>query len=201
MSHPRGSLRVMVAMGIDPGSRVAGYGVVEVGAGGRFRSIAAGALALRGETLSEVLLDLHLSLGNLLLEHRPQAAAVEGVFSHRGVRSALVLGHARGVALLAVAQADVPVYEYPPATVKRSLTHGGASSKGAVARAVRQLLGLTEPLRADATDALAIAICHLARQHGPVGGRPSPWLRAVASVPAQAPTPQNLLLQAAWRHR
>jgi crossover junction endodeoxyribonuclease RuvC len=191
----------MVALGIDPGSRVAGYGVVEVGSGGRFRSITAGALVLRGDTLSDRLLDLHRALGKLLLEHRPQAAAVEGVFSHRGVRSALVLGHARGVALLAVAQADVPVYEYPPATVKRSLTHGGASSKAAVARAVRQLLGLTEPLRADATDALAIAICHLARQHGPLGGRPSPWLRAVASAPAQAPTPQNLLLQAALRHR
>jgi crossover junction endodeoxyribonuclease RuvC len=191
----------MLALGIDPGSRVAGYGVVEIGAQGRFRSIAAGALVLRGDTLSDRLVELHDAIGKLLLLHKPQAAAIEGVFSHRGVRSALVLGHARGVALLAIAQAEVPVYEYPPATVKRSLTHGGASSKAAVARAVRQLLGLTQPLRADATDALAIAICHLARQRGPVAGRPSPWLRAVASAPAQGPTPQNLLLQAAWRHR
>jgi crossover junction endodeoxyribonuclease RuvC len=193
----------MVALGIDPGSRVAGYGVVEVVAQGRFRSIAAGALVLRGETLSDRLLELHLAIAKLLAEHRPQSAAVEGVFSHRGARSALVLGHARGVALLAIAQAEVPVYEYPPATVKRSLTHGGASSKAAVARAVRQLLALTQPLRADATDALAVAICHLARLHGPgaSAGRPSPWLRAVASAPAQPPTPQNLLLQAAWRHR
>jgi crossover junction endodeoxyribonuclease RuvC len=191
----------MIALGIDPGSRVAGFGVVEVGAQGRFRSLAAGALVLRGDTLSERLLQLHTALGELLARHQPQAVAIEGVFAHRGLRSALVLGHARGVALLAIAQAEVPVYEYAPATVKRSLTHGGASSKAAVARAVRQLLKVTEPLRADATDALAIAICHLARQRGPVAGRPSPWLRAVAAAPAQAQTPQNLLLQAAWRHR
>jgi crossover junction endodeoxyribonuclease RuvC len=191
----------MLVLGIDPGSRVAGYGVVEIAPQGRFRSVAAGALVLRGDTLSERLVDLHRSIAKLLTAHQPQAAAIEGVFSHRGVRSALILGHARGVALLAIAQAEIPVYEYPPATVKRSLTHGGAASKAAVARAVRQLLKLEEPLRADATDALAIAICHLARHGGPVSGRPSPWLRAVTSAPVQAPTPQNLLLQAAWRHR
>lgn len=192
----------MIAVGIDPGSRIAGYGVVEAVPGG-FRSLAAGILRLRGESLSERLLDLHRGLNELVLAHRPDAAAIEGVFSHRGVRSALILSHARGVALLAMAQAEIPIHEYPPATVKRSLTHGGASSKEGVARAVRQLLGLTEILRADATDALAIAICHLSRRGGAAAdqGRPSAWLRAVAAAPAQPMTRANELLRAALKGR
>ncbi len=186
----------MIAVGIDPGSRVVGWGVV-AHESGRFCPVAAGAWTLSGESLSERLVDLHVSLGRLLVEQRPQAVAIEGIFSYRGARSALVLGHARGVALLAVAQAGIPLYEYPPATVKRSLTHGGARSKEAVARAVRQVLRLgEEPLRADATDALAIAICHLARG----GAAMSPWRRALTDAEPITPTPQNLLLRAARRH-
>ncbi len=191
----------MIALGIDPGSRVAGYGLVALD-GGHFRCVAAGALVLRGDDLPERLVDLHAALGRILAEHRPDAAAVEGVFSHRSPRSAIVLGHARGVALLAIAQAGLPIHEYPPALVKRSLTHGGARSKAAVARAVRQVLRLGDgTLRPDATDALAVAICHLARRPSQGAAAPSPWLRALASAPAQAPTRANLLLQAAWRGR
>ncbi len=188
----------MIALGIDTGSRVAGFGVVRLEASGQFRAVAAGAWTLAGHDLSDRLIQLHRALSALLAEHRPAAAAVEGIFSHSGARSALVLGHARGVALLAAAQAEVPIYEYPPATVKRSLTHGGASSKAAVARAVRQLLALEGPLRADATDALASALCHLARHRG---GGPSPWLRALAGAAPAEPTRQNLLLRAALRGR
>ncbi len=188
----------MIALGLDPGSRVAGYGVVQMERDGRFRALAAGAWVLGSGSLAERLLGLHRSLAALLAEHRPQAAAVEGVFSAKGARSALVLGHARGVALLAAAQAEVPIYEYPPATVKRSLTHGGASSKEAVARVVRRMLSLDAPLRADATDALAVALCHLARHGNATVG---PWLRALAAAAAATPTPANLLLRAAWRRR
>ncbi len=188
----------MIALGLDPGSRVAGYGIVRFESDGTFRALAAGAWVLGSGPLEARLLGLHRSLSSLLAEHRPEAAAVEGVFSHKGARSALVLGHARGVALLAAAQAEVPVYEYPPATVKRSLTHGGATSKEGVARAVRRMLGLQEPLRADATDALAVALCHLARHGNATVG---PWLRALAGAPPAPPTPQNLRLREAWRRR
>jgi crossover junction endodeoxyribonuclease RuvC len=152
----------MRVMGLDPGSRVTGYGVVETESS-RFHPVAAGTLPLGDGALAERLLRLHDGLGALFRELRPKALAIEGVFVHRGLRSALTLAHARGVLLLACAQADIPVYEYAPATVKRSLTRTGAASKGGVARAVSLILGLREQLPADATDALAVAVCHLAR--------------------------------------
>jgi crossover junction endodeoxyribonuclease RuvC len=87
--------------------------------------------------------------------------AVEGVFTFRNARSALVLGHARGVVLLAVAQAGLPVFEYAPARVKKAVGAGGADGKDAVARMVRTFLNIEEFERADASDALAVALCHL----------------------------------------
>jgi len=152
----------MRVMGLDPGSRVTGYGVVELEAS-HFRPVAAGTLPLGNGMLADRLLRLHLGLTTLFRELRPEALAIEGVFVHRGVRSALTLAHARGVLLLACAEAHLPVFEYAPATVKRSLTHAGSASKGGVARAVSMILGLREELPADATDALAVAVCHLSR--------------------------------------
>jgi crossover junction endodeoxyribonuclease RuvC len=149
-------------MGLDPGSRVTGYGVVEVQSS-RFLPIAAGTIPLGRGTLSDRLLRLHEGLQTLFHDLRPEALAIEGVFVHRGLRSALTLAHARGVLLLACAQAELPIFEYAPATVKRSLTHAGSASKGGVARAVGMVLGLHEALPPDATDALAVAVCHLAR--------------------------------------
>jgi len=158
-------------MGLDPGSRVTGWGVVEAQAS-RFQPIAAGTLPLGNGALADRLLRLHVGLEALFRELRPEALAIEGVFVHRGLRSALTLAHARGVLLLACAQAQLPVFEYAPATVKRSLTHAGSASKGGVARAVCMVLGLREGLPADATDALAVAVCHLARS------RASAWQNA-----------------------
>jgi crossover junction endodeoxyribonuclease RuvC len=192
----------MVVLGLDPGSRVTGYGVVSL-RDGRFRSLGAGTFQLSADTLAERLAQLHASLVALLGAHRPDATAVEGVFVHRGARSALILGHARGVALLASAQAEVPVFEYAPAAVKRSLTSAGGSSKAGVARSVARMLGLVEPLRADATDALAVAVCHLARHRltSASDGLPSPWARARLGAPPLVRTAQNRLLEAALRHR
>ncbi|MHB1846458.1 MAG: crossover junction endodeoxyribonuclease RuvC [Deltaproteobacteria bacterium] len=192
----------MLTLGLDPGSRVTGFGLVHK-EGPRWRAVEAGALSLGQGPLPERLAKLHAGLSALLSKHRPDAVAVEAIFSHKGLRSALILGHARGVALLAVAQAGLSVNEYPPATVKRSLTQGGARSKGAVARAVFQLLGISGPLPADATDALAVAICHLSRNRllATDSGAPSPFLRALAAAPQIAPSRANLLLKAALRGR
>ena len=194
----------MRVLGIDPGSRITGFGLID-GDGRACRAVATGAIRLGAGPLADRLLELHGALSALLAEHRPAAVAVEGIFSQRAPRSALILGHARGVAILCAAQAELPIYEYPPATVKRSLTSGGAASKGGVARAVALVLGLRESLAVDATDALAVAICHLSRTRRLVGpsseGRPSAWERALAASPPRRQTPQNALLEMAGRRR
>lgn len=138
-----------------------GYGVVEERRG-RLAHVGHGVIKVDAEApLHHRLMVLHAELTGVLSRLRPQAVAVEGVFTFRNARSALVLGHARGVALLAAAQAGLAVYEYPPARVKRSVGAGGAAGKDAVARMVCSLLKLEAIERADASDALAVALCHL----------------------------------------
>jgi crossover junction endodeoxyribonuclease RuvC len=148
-------------LGVDPGSRFMGYGVVEERRG-RLVHVGHGVIKVDADApLHERLLVLHAELTGALRQFKPQGVAVEGVFTFRNARSALVLGHARGVALLAAAQAGLPVYEYPPARVKRSVGAGGADGKDAVARMVCSLLRIEAIERADASDALAVALCHL----------------------------------------
>lgn len=152
----------MRVLGVDPGSRYLGFGVVEWR--GR-QSLHLGSGVIRTDAqapLAERLLQLFVELGQVLAAFQPDAVAVEGVFTHKNARSALVLGHARGVALLLAARAGVPVFEYAPARVKRSVGAGGNDSKGSVARMVTTLLRLETALeRADCYDALAVALCHL----------------------------------------
>jgi crossover junction endodeoxyribonuclease RuvC len=194
-------------LGIDPGSRITGFGVIESlrgGLNGRCRVVIAGTVRLGDGPLPERLEKLHLALGDLLATHGPEAVAVEGIFAKLAPRSALTLGHARGIALLCAAQAKLPVYEYPPATVKRSLTHGGNASKSSVARAVGMVLGLRTALAVDASDALAVALCHLSRSRftqGPVEGTPSAWVRALAAAPPRRTTRASVLLKAALKGR
>jgi crossover junction endodeoxyribonuclease RuvC len=148
-----------------------GYGVVDE-VRGRLVHIGHGVLKVDPEApLHHRLHDLFGQLSEALALFRPEAVAVEGVFTFKNARSALVLGHARGVALLVAAQTGVEVHEYAPAQVKRSVGAGGASGKDAVAKAVQSFLGIQTFERADASDALAIAICHLnhARLSLPVG--------------------------------
>lgn len=150
----------MRVLGIDPGTRVLGYGVVDQ-SGSTLTAIAHGVLAPGGKgELTERLLALHIGLTSLLAEHRPEVVAVEGLFTFQNARSALVLGHARGVVLLAAAQAGLPVVEYAPAEVKKAVGAGGAADKSQVMAMVKRLLGVTEFEKADAADALALAICH-----------------------------------------
>jgi crossover junction endodeoxyribonuclease RuvC len=151
-------------LGIDPGSRFMGYGVVEERRG-RLVHVGHGVIKVDPDDPLELRLkELHDSLLTALRLYKPQAVAVEGVFTFRNARSALILGHARGVALLAAAQVGLTVHEYPPARVKRAVGAGGAADKDAVARMVCTFLGLEEVERADASDALAVALCHL--NHG-----------------------------------
>jgi len=156
---PRPLVRVL---GIDPGSRFLGFGIVEARAH-LVSHVGSGVLTLDGDApLGERLQQIFVELGAVLRAFRPAAVAVEGVFTHKNPRSALILGHARGVALLLAAQAGLPVFEYAPARVKRSVGAGGNDSKDSVARMVTTLLRLPAPLaRADAYDALAVALCHL----------------------------------------
>src|SRR5919112_611329 len=152
----------MKIFGIDPGSERTGYGCIDTD-GSRHRLVALRALAAPVHTsFLAPLLVIHAGLAALLAEHRPDCVAIENVFHARNVRSALKLGHARGVALLAASQAGLAVVEYAPAEIKRAIVGFGRAEKPQVAQMVKLLLGLDAiPKPHDATDALAVAICHL----------------------------------------
>jgi crossover junction endodeoxyribonuclease RuvC len=162
----------MRVLGVDPGTQHLGLGLVE-GLGGRPVHVAH--FLLRPKDYAELpdkLAYLFEQIGAVIERHRPDAVAVEGVFHAKNARSAIVLAHARAVALLCAARAGVPVFEYPPATVKRSVGVSGAAQKEAVTRMVCALLHLDGVERADCADALAIALCHLnhAAPVRPAGG-------------------------------
>ena len=150
----------MIVLGVDPGSQRTGYGVVDTD-GRRHRLVEQGTLA-PGPRLSlpEKLRHIHVGLTDLIARVRPDALAVEDCFHAVNTRTALVLGHVRGVVLLAGAEAGLPVHEYPPATVKLQVTGSGRAEKGQVAFMVTRLLTLERAAEAsDATDALAVALC------------------------------------------
>jgi crossover junction endodeoxyribonuclease RuvC len=152
--------------GIDPGSARTGYGCVQTD-GSRHRMIACGAVTIPGSRpFPEKLKVIHTELAALLSRHRPDVVAIENVFHAANARSALKLGHARGVAMLAAVEAGVAIVEYTPAEVKQSVVGYGRAEKGQVQAMVQLLLGLSEPPTPfDASDALAIAVCHLHRMN------------------------------------
>ena len=151
----------MKIFGIDPGSERTGYGCVE-SLGSRQRIVSSGAITSpAGATFPEKLLQIHHRLSAILAECAPDCVAIENLFHAANVRSALKLGHARGVAMLAAVEAGVPVVEYTPAEVKRAVVGYGRAEKHQVQQMVKLILGLTElPSPHDAADALAVAICH-----------------------------------------
>jgi crossover junction endodeoxyribonuclease RuvC len=158
--------------GIDPGSERTGYGCIESG-GSRHRLIVCGALTAPARaTFPEKLTAIHIGLTALLARHRPDCVAVENIFHARNVRSALKLGHARGVALLAAAEAGLSVVEYAPAEIKRAVVGYGRAEKAQVQQMVKLLLGLeAAPTPHDASDALAVAICHVHNSAGALAER------------------------------
>ncbi len=164
----------MRVLGIDPGTRYLGLGIVERDGRGAARWVAHALLEphKQGE-LPERLAYLFEQIGQIIEKHRPDEVAVEGVFHARNARSAIVLAHARGVALLCAARAKLPVFEYAPATIKKAVGVSGAARKEGVERMVRTLLQLPALERSDCADALAIALCHLQRARPELLTRPA----------------------------
>ena len=159
----------MKVLGVDPGTSVTGYGVIETGGGngaaGMGRLVECGVIRLSGRSpLPRRLYELHVHIAELITRHRPGALALENAFYQKNVRTTLVLGHARGVILLAAEQAGIPIAEYPPATVKKTVVGAGGAPKAQVGSVVARLLRLKEaPRPADAADGVAVALTHILR--------------------------------------
>jgi crossover junction endodeoxyribonuclease RuvC len=149
-----------VVIGIDPGSRATGWGVVRLE--GRDLALVACGVIRPGKDLDLAgrMMTLAERLGEVIEEHAPAQAAVEDVFVSRNARAALKLGQARGAALAAVASSRIPVASYAPAMVKRAVTGSGRADKAQVQRMVQAMLAMDRPPAQDAADALAVAICH-----------------------------------------
>jgi crossover junction endodeoxyribonuclease RuvC len=171
--------------GIDPGSERTGYGCLETD-GSRHCIVLSGAIATRTfASFPQKLQTIHIGLGELIGKCRPDCVAIESIFHAVNVRSALKLGHARGVAILAAVEAGLPVVEYTPAEIKRAVVGYGRAEKQQVQQMVKLILGLaTVPAPHDAADALAVAICHV---HS--AGR--------GSVPVRVPSTKAAT---SWRH-
>lgn len=152
----------MVVLGIDPGTATTGYGLVRE-EGDVLQAVAFGVIHTEpNEALAQRLASLYAQLSDLVLTYKPDAAAVEELFFSRNVRTAMAVGQARGVALLTLAHARIPVDEYTPREVKQAVAGYGNAAKDQVQEMVRLLLNLPSvPYPDDAADALAIAICHL----------------------------------------
>lgn len=170
----------MRVCGIDCGSEITGYGVVEWDDGAPRPELvwlaAGGITPPKKMPLAQKLALIHAELAVLLERHQPQMVAVEEVFYSVNAKSAIKLGHVRGVALLAAAQAGLPIAEYAPLTIKSTVTGYGLAAKEQVGFMVARLLRLDKPPEpADAADALAIAICHI--HHAQTLARQSPALQ------------------------
>ena len=150
----------MRIIGIDPGSRYTGYGVVEK-SGQDFVHLASGRInATRGDSFAERLEIIYRGLETILDEWPAKVAAVETIFTAHNARSTIKLGQARGVALLALRHAELAIHEYAPAKVKKNITGRGRATKHQVVKMIQMRLDLATHLSEDAADALAVAICH-----------------------------------------
>ena len=152
----------MIVLGIDPGSATTGYGVVARAGDGAVSLLECGVIRTEpGQPLAVRLRQIFEGVTEVLARHRVESLAVETVFYARNVRTTVVLGHARGAALLAGALRDIPVAEYAPAEIKNAIVGSGRATKEQVQFMVQQLLRLkTLPRPADAADAVAVALCH-----------------------------------------
>ena len=153
-------------MGIDPGTVIMGYGIIE-SSGDEVALVDCGALGCSERSpIGERLSFLYRELGKLISRYQPDVVAIEQPFVAKNVKSALAIGKAQAVAILAAANEGIPTFEYTPAQVKQRVTDYGASSKEQVQEMVRLQLGLSEvPQPPDAADALAVAICHCQEAH------------------------------------
>jgi crossover junction endodeoxyribonuclease RuvC len=162
----------MRVLGIDPGAAATGYGIVEEHSR-RYRLLECGVVRTRPEdALSLRLAAIHVGILEVIERHAPDCLAVEGVFYRKNARTAVILAHARGAAMLAGALSGLPVLEYPPAEIKNSVVGSGRATKDQIGYMVQKLLGLAEaPSPADAADGCAVALCHLLTGTGAVADR------------------------------
>ena len=149
-----------VIFGLDPALRNTGYGIIQA-EGRQMRALAFGVIKNSDNlTPSRCLVAIHQQVTDLVQQYKPDAAAVEGIIYLQNYQTAITLGSARGAAILALAEAGLPIYEYAPKRVKAAATGRGGAQKAQVSFMMRALLGLTENPPADAADALAVALTH-----------------------------------------
>lgn len=158
----------MRLLALDPALRNSGYAILEK-QGSKLGAIAYGVIRNKAhESMPGCLMEIHRQIDQLIRLHSPEACAVEGLIYVQNLRTAMILGAARGSALLAAAQHGMPIYEYPPRRVKQAVVGHGAAQKSQVGYMVRSLLGLTETPEADAADAIAIGLTHFQMSSSPI---------------------------------
>jgi crossover junction endodeoxyribonuclease RuvC len=155
----------LIILGIDPGSNFCGYGILQI----EYKKIvAAGCDVIKIDpslTLAQRLNKIHTEISKVIKNYKPDIASVESIFYGKNIRSAFTLGHARGAILLALAQNNIPISEYSPREVKKSVVGNGNASKEQVKYMVQKILNLKEiPDSQDATDALAVALCQFNKE-------------------------------------
>lgn len=148
-----------IILGIDPGSRTTGFGVIEV-VKNKLNYLGSGSIHTQEGELASRLLEINDGIFQVIREYRPTTAAIEQVFMHKNAMSALKLGHARGVAMVAMASHSLAIGEYSPRQIKQAVVGTGSADKHQVQTMVLSILGLTGNIQADAADGLAVAICH-----------------------------------------
>jgi crossover junction endodeoxyribonuclease RuvC len=173
----------MIILGVDPGTLITGYGVIEADRG-EMRFLACGDIRNTGTTSMPLRLKaIYERLQEIIRRYAPDEFAIETAFYGKNAQSALKLGHARGVSILAAVNAQVPTSEYSPREVKKAIVGNGTASKAQIQYMVQSLLHLKEtPKYFDTTDALAVAICHLHRVQRPAGNHKS-WMAFVTTHP------------------
>ncbi len=149
----------MIILGIDPGSRITGFGLIDNHAS-RIEYVASGNIRVSGDSLPQRLGCIFNEIESVIQKHRPEQMSIENVFMARNPDSALKLGQARGAAICAAYQAGLEIAEYAPREIKQAIVGTGAANKEQVQHMVKRLLGIRQDLQADEADGLAIAICH-----------------------------------------
>ena len=149
----------MIILGIDPGSRITGFGLIDNQAS-RIDYIASGNIKVSGDSLPQRLGCIFSAIDEVIREHQPKHMSIENVFMARNADSALKLGQARGAAICAAHQAGLEIAEYAAREIKQAIVGSGGANKDQVQHMVKRLLGIQRTLQADEADGLAIAICH-----------------------------------------
>jgi crossover junction endodeoxyribonuclease RuvC len=174
----------MIVLGVDPGTLITGYGIIE-NRNGKLKILMSGSVRNKsGIPMPERLKNIFLDLSRVTEKYRPDQFAIETAFYGKNAQSALKLGHARGVAMLTAVTRGIPTYEYSPREVKKAIVGNGSASKEQVQYMIKTLLRMKEtPKYYDITDALAVALCHIQQQTSPYGGKRKSWEAFIAEHP------------------